>query len=243
MHALGLHLHCNDNLYYLKLQQMFFKQLSAIYLLMNISLIAFSQQEWRNWNSAILNISIIKNLDIRLAHLRTYDITDNFRNGFNQSSISLAYDFTKKVNFLGGYMRTQFPESGTGTYRFYSRITHKFSIAYILSWSNGIQAEIHSAAEKKYRTRFIYITRISNKKRFKFLNLNLSTAYWLYYNHGGNTIKYYDKTGNIIGTNSPDGFHRGRLFLTANSKISKNFSVALYYMQQHEFNFFNSRSA
>lgn len=66
-----------------------------------------------------------------------------------------------------------------------------------------------------------------------------SVGYSLFYNIGGNSIQYYDsKTGLPAVRQTPDGFHRGRLMLNLNSKISKSFSLSVYYMMQREFNLF-----
>jgi hypothetical protein len=140
---------------------------------------------------------------------------------------------------LGGAMLTQIPANKNTSSRYYIRLSFKTPLLNSIVLSNSIQGEINSINETRFRNRIIYIGRISNKNRFHFLNLNLSATYWLYYNIGGNTIKYYDNNGNIIARNTPNGFHRGRLYLTANSKISKPFSVSVYYMNQQEFNLFS----
>jgi hypothetical protein len=103
-----------------------------------------------------------------------------------------------------------------------------------------VQGEIHSANETRFRNRIIYITRLSNKKRLDFLHLNLSASYWLFYNIGGSPIRYFDKAGAVVTRKSPDGFHRGRLILAANSKLSKHLSLSVYYMRQQEFNFLSN---
>lgn len=199
-----------------------------------------AQKEWKAWASANATVSFTKKLDARLTHLRSYNITDNFSNGFNQTSLSLDYDLSKHVSILGGAMYTGYPSSGSSTNRVFTRISYKFNIANALNWSNGIQAEKHSEQETRYRYRLVYITRLSNKERIPFLNLTLAASFWLYYNIGGNDLRYFDKSGAVILRQSPDGFHRGRLFFTASSKINKHFSFSLYYMKQQEFNLFSS---
>ncbi len=210
--------------------------LFTICFLVYFSFQGYSQSEWRTWNSAGLNLSFSKKLDLRFSHMRSYSITNNFENIFNQTTASLEFDATKRVSVLAAVMNTGIPASAKNTQRYYTRLAYKLPVANVLTWSNAVQAEIHSANETRFRNRFIYITRISNKKRFDFLNLNLSAAYWFFYNTGGNEISYYDKTGKLVAKNSPDGFHRGRLFLAASSKITKDLSVSLLYMHQQEFN-------
>jgi len=214
------------------------KSLLIVNLCLLLPYIGFSQSKWRSWNSATVNVGITKKLDFRLNHLRSYDLNNHFSNTFNQTSASLSYDLSRKISFLGGAMITQSPLSSKSSNRYYLRLSHKTTVMHWASLSNSIQGEINSIDETRFRNRLIYIVRVSNKKRFDFLDLTLSATYWLYYNIGGNKIRYYNNTGNIIARNSPDGFHRGRLYLNANSKISRSFSISLYYMNQQEFNLF-----
>ncbi|CAN5739812.1 hypothetical protein BH10BAC3_BH10BAC3_27660 [soil metagenome] len=200
--------------------------------------ISFAQNNWRSWNAASVNIGITKKIDVRVTHLRSYELNKDFNNTFNQTSASLSYDFCKNFSVLGGTLVTQLPSNNKNTNRYYARLSYKATLLHGISFSNSVQGEINSSNETRFHNRIIYIARIGNKKRFDFLKLNLSAAYWLYYNVGGNKIRYFDETGNVLARNSPDGFHRGRLYLNANSRISKAFSVSVYYMNQQEFNFF-----
>jgi hypothetical protein len=80
-------------------------------------------------------------------------------------------------------------------------------------------------------------SRLALRKRLDFLHLLPSASYSLFYNMGGNPIQYYDaETGLATVKQTPDGFHRGRLMLNLNSKISDHFSLSVYYMAQREFN-------
>jgi hypothetical protein len=196
-----------------------------------------AQKEWKGWASAGLTLSFTRKLDLRLNHLRSYNLNNSVENGFNQTSASVNYDLTRKLSLLGGAMLTSFPSSlSESTKRVYARASYKIRLAKLLNWSNGMQAEYHSSAETRFRYRFIYITRLSNRKEIPFLRLTLSAAYWLYYNQGGNQIRYFDKTGLVVTRHSPDGLHRGRLYLAAGSKVARGLTVSLFYMQQNEFN-------
>lgn len=197
---------------------------------------SMSQTEWRSWMSASVEASVSQKIDIRSTYLHSNDITNAWKNNFNQVSISASYDLSKRWSALGGFMQTTFPFGGAGTTRTYARLTYKIPLTGVLTFSNGIQAEWHSKEENRFRNRIIWISRIGNRKRIPFLNLNLSASYWLYYNLGGNAIRYFDPAGAVVMRQSPDGFHRGRLYLTASSKINRNFSLSVFYMNQNEFN-------
>jgi hypothetical protein len=199
-----------------------------------------AQSEWRNWDAINVTVSPTRQLDFRLSHLRSYNITDSFHNNFNQSSAQLEYTFFKRLSVMGGAMLTQFPGGGSNTSRGYARVSYRLPLFKVLSFSNGIQAEVHSATEKRYQKRLIYITRLGLQKRLPFLRLAPSVSYWLYYNMGGQPIQYYDAAGVKLVKQTPDGFHRGRLFVNLNSKINRFVSVSVYYAKQTEFNLFNS---
>jgi len=197
---------------------------------------SFAQKEWRNWNSAEVSYEVNKKLDLKLTQLFSFNITDSFTNNFNQSSLQADYDLNKHVSLRAAAMFTNFPSSGTNTMRGILRFSYKFNPLKFLTWTNSIQTEYHSNQETRYRERIIYVSRLSLKKRLKFLRLSPSVTYWLFYNIGGDPIRHYDATG-AKTYSTPDGFHRSRLFINLNSKINSKFQVSLYYMNQQEFNF------
>lgn len=213
----------------------YFLALTSFLVVLN----GFGQYEWKNWNSLQLNLSFTKKLDLRFSHLRSYDIRNNYSSDFNQSSVHLDYDFTKRFSISGGAILGSL-SNADGANRFVLRGTYKIHLADALTWSNSIQGEVHSSNETRYRYRGLYITRLGTKKRLDFLRLSPSVSYSLYYNIGGNPIQYYDETENPVALQSPDGFHRGRLSVNLNSKITDHLSFSLYCMMQREFNLFSS---
>lgn len=204
-------------------------------LLFLISFASSSQKDLQNWNSLQLDLSLSKKLDLRVSHMRAFNISNNYSSEFNQSSMRLDYDFTKRFSMSAGAILGSLSDAD-GANRALVRFTYRIPIADVVNWSNSIQGEAHSSNEIRYRYRVIYMTRLATKKRLEFLRLSPSVAYSLYYNIGGNEIQYFDKTGDPVTRQTPDGFHRGRLFLNLNSRISKNLSLTLYYMMQREFN-------
>lgn len=211
-----------------------FLLLGCLFLLSFIS--ARGQNDLKNWNSAQLNLSFTKKLDLRLRYMRAYNMNNGFTSDFNQASLRLDYDFTKRFSMSAGAVLGSLLAADDAN-RILLRTTYKVPLANAVNWFNSIQGEVHSANETRYRYRLIYITRLATKKRLDFLKLSPSVSYSLYYNIGGNPIQYYDKNESPAVLQTPDGFHRGRLSFNLNSKITKHFSFALYYMIQREFNF------
>lgn len=195
-----------------------------------------SQTQWRAWISGSVEASISPKLDLRATYLRSHNMSGDWANGFNQKSLTASYDLSKRWSALAGVLQTSFPSGSSSVNRTFLRIGYRLPLAGILTFSNNIQGEWHSAEETRFRNRIILISRIGNRKRIPFLRLNLSASYWLYYNLGGNPIKYYDASGAVLTRQSPEGFHRGRFYLNASSKLSKHWSLSLYYMNQTEFN-------
>ena len=201
---------------------------------------SFAQTNFKNWNTAQLTFAFSKKLDLRLSHLRAFDLTNGFKSDFNQSGVQLRYDLTRKIDLASGYVFSGSNSLADGGSRVFTRVGYKIRLAKVLSWSNSLQGEIHDKNENRYHYRIIWNTRLSPRKRLDFLNLSPSISYSLFYNIGGSPIRYYDKIGTVIASNTPDGFHRGRLMLSLNSKVAQNFSVSLYYMHQQEFNLFTN---
>jgi hypothetical protein len=215
-----------------------FKTLFLSSLFLASILFVNAQNDLRSWNSAQLNFSFTKKLDLRFSHLRGYNISNGFSSDFSQSSIHIDYDFNKRFSMSTGATLGSF-SAADGANRFVLRGTYKIPLADVLNWSNSVQGEIHSSNETRYRYRLIYITRLSTKKRLDFLRLSPSVSYSLFYNIGGNPIQYYDKNEAPTIKQTPDGFHRGRLSFSLNFKITKNLSLSVYYMMQREFNLFS----
>ena len=197
----------------------------------------FAQSEWRNWNAIHLKVPIMKKLDASVGHLRTYDMTNSFSNSFNQSNIEFSYDINKKWSAETGVLFMSTPNSGNTTTRFYLEGTYKSRLGDKITWHNRVHWEINSANETRFHERIVLSTRFGLRKRLDFLKLSPSIRYSLYYNLGGSQVQYYDAALNPVVLQSPNGFHRGRLLINFNSKITKQISVSLFYLNQKEFNF------
>lgn len=210
----------------------------SVVLLLQFAVTGFTQETgWRNWLSANASYAINKDWRVSAGHLRSYEISNKYVNSFNQFRLSTSYDITKRFGIGGGVQWMTLPSSpGTRT-RVYLNADHTTRIARKINWTNSLQVETNSSAEKRFRQRVILGTRLAPRKRLDFLNLSPSVSYRLFYNIGGNPISYYDAEGNLLARQSPDGFHRHRLQLNANSKISDLFRINLYFMMQREFNF------
>lgn len=197
---------------------------------------------WKAWTSVNFNVPMTRKLDLRLSHLRAYDLNKG-ENDFNQTQARLSYDITKRLNFLVGGLINQIPGSTSGVRkRVFVRAAYEWELTKAIQWTNGLQAELNSANETRFKYRLILQSRIGLDKRLSFLNLSPSISYHLFYNIGGSTIQYFDKAGNATIRQAPNGFHRGRLFLNLNSKINNRFNISLYLMTQREFNFLSDEN-
>lgn len=214
-----------------------YRQIIGVIFILHITITSFGQATWKTWDALELTLSQNKKFDHKIGYLKCLNMSDSFHNDFNQLYYQADYDINKKFSVRGSFMLTSFPASSTQTLRGIGRISHRLNLNKKIIWTNSLQFEYHSVEETRYRERIIYVTKIGLKKRLKFLKLSPSISYWLYYNIGGNTIKYYDPSGATFTRNTPNGFHRGRLFVNVNTKINRNFSLSLYYMNQNEFNF------
>ncbi|MEO5906415.1 MAG: hypothetical protein ABIQ11_06805 [Saprospiraceae bacterium] len=193
--------------------------------------------KFKIWMGAVANVSVTKKADFSVGYMRDYEGIESLNHkAYDQESASFQYDVTKWYEPGAGIIRTQTASSGKITYRYYLVNSFKARLGDHLKWTNGLQVEKFSPNETRYDYRFVYLTRFGLTKRIKFLQLAPSVSYRLYYNVGGNKLQYYDSAGNRDVKETPDGFHRGRLIVNLNSKISDLLSVSLYYLNQHEFN-------
>lgn len=201
-----------------------------------------AQPEWQNWNGITVSAPVTKKLTARLGHTRAYNITNNYENQFNQTSIQLSYDLKKRWDVQSGIQFITPALSRDTRTRIYIRGAHTVRLANKLNWTNSLRIENNSKNENRFRQRIIYTTRIGLKKRIDFLRLAPSVSYTVFYNIGGNPINYYDKDALVIARQTPDGLHRSRITVNLNSKLSEYFSISVYYMRQQEFNFLASET-
>jgi hypothetical protein len=202
-----------------------------------------AQTEWKNWNAINVEASFLKKAELQLGHMRSYNISNHFKNEFNQTVFQLGYRHNRKWFFSA---RAQFikPVSATETRtRIFIRAAHTTRLLNKkINWSNSLGLENNSSNENRFRQRVIIGSRLSLRNRITFLNLSPSVAYNLFYNIGGNAISYYDVNNKLIERNNPNGFHRGRLTVSVNSKISKYLRLNVFFMAQREFNLLASQT-
>lgn len=227
------------------------------FLMTCISYSAISQSEWKNWNSAVVTGNLSKKWSMRLGMLQSFIITDGYRREFGQFAFQTDYFFNRHFSLRTGTMFTYSPSPGESNQykvRYYLRGSWKSRLNKTFNLTNAIQVEHHLQnqnsswieQEERYSERIIYVGRLALNKRLKFRNglkflnklqLAPSLSYWLYYNIGGDSIPYYNADGDKVAENEPNGFHRGRIIVNINSRVTDYLSLSLYYMNQSEFNF------
>lgn len=198
---------------------------------------AISQTEWQNWNGVNVNASLTKKAGVSVGHTRSYNISEKYKNQFNQTAIQFSYEITKKWDVFGGVQFISPAFKRDVRTRLHVRAAHTMRLSKKVNWTNSLRFETNSKNENRFRQRVAVSTRIGLRKRLDFLNLAPSLSYTLFYNIGGNPINYYDKAGVVLINQTPDGFHRSRITATLNSKINNYLRISLYYMRQQEFNF------
>ncbi len=195
---------------------------------------------WKWWAGAGAEIDLSERLAMSLGFIKAFNLEQPVTPSFTQTSGSFDYSFTKHFDVKAGFVSTLSPPAGNGVYRYFARTSFKCNLTKRINWTNGIQFEKFSAREKRFDSRFVYMTRFGWRKRVTFLRFSPSIAYWLYYNLGGNAIPQYDDDGMYLGKKVPSGFHRGRFILNLNFKITEALFFSAYYLRQDEFNLFSS---
>lgn len=110
---------------------------------------------------------------------------------------------------------------------------------------NSLAFEYFTRQEIKYRARIIYTIRTQVRKRKKIsTNLKIApyVAFRIYYNMGGNPIKQYQLSSEIIDEKIPYGLHRARVYLGISSRIKSICYLNIYTLFQQEFNTYFSKN-
>lgn len=197
-----------------------------------------AQREWKNWNGINVQVPVTKKLDFQLGHTRAYNLSDKYRNEFNQTAFQLRYDHSRRWDFSTGLQIIKPVSATESRMRFFIRAAYTTRVFdNKLNWTNSVRLEQNSKNERRFRQRVIVSTRLAPRKRLEFLNLTPSVMYTMFYNIGGSPIRFYDANSVLIDTDTPDGFHRGRFTFNLNSKINDYLRLNVYFMTQTEFNF------
>lgn len=198
----------------------------------------YAQREWKNWNGITVQIPVVEKLDFQIGHTRAYNLSDKYRNEFNQTAFQLRYDHSRRWDFSTGLQIIKPVSATESRRRFFVRAAYTTRVFdRKFNWTNSVRIEQNSQNERRFRQRVIVSTRLAPRKRLDFLNLTPSVMYTMFYNIGGSPIRYYDANSILIDQDTPDGFHRGRFTLNLNSKINDYLRLNVYFMTQTEFNF------
>lgn len=210
---------------------------SLLAVLLLCSFPAIAQSEWQSRNSLSVAASLSDKIGLKVNHIRAYEITDKFNSTFYQTAFQVKYELPKRWDLSGGVQFLTSASSKETRNRIFIRASHTTRITKKINWTNSVRLETNSKNEDRFRQRIGLYTRLGLRKRLDFLNLSPSVTWSMFYNIGGDPIRYYDKDAQLIARQSPDGFHRGRLTFNLNSKVNKYLRIGFYYMRQQEFNF------
>lgn len=213
------------------------KQIMLFMMIVISSRLVFAQSDWQSRNSLSVAASLSDKIGLKVNHLRAFEATDQFRSTFYLTGLQVKYELAKRWDLTGNVQYLTSASSKETKNRIYLQASHSTRLSKKLNWTNSIRLETNSENVSRFRQRIGLYTRLNLRKRIDFLNLSPSVTYSLFYNIGGNPIRYYDEDAELIARQSSDGFHRGRLAFSLNSKINKYLRFGVYYMKQQEFNF------
>lgn len=196
-----------------------------------------AQYEARVWNNFGISAPLTKKLSARVSYLKSFSFTDHaFETSFNWYAFRLNYDYNRDWDFSIGSAWMNLPTANRTTFRVMAEGTHRIKLDRRFVLRNSLQLESHNEQENRFDYRFIYSARIGLRKRLDFLNVAPSLTYGLFFNVGGDPLRYFNEQGEQIARKSSNGFHRGRLMANFNFKISDPIRLSVFYTNQHEFN-------
>ncbi len=198
----------------------------------------YSQGEFKNWNAISFSIPTAGKLNFNLGQqsgfsFKPYDLD------WMQLSISGIYKVNRKSSFSLGYRNSIIFRSKENKHK--HRIVGVYSLKSALNnfrISNSIITEYHSKTETKYRWRIIYAFRIKTRKKIELPTVDIRPYFssLFYFNIGGNTIDQFNNSDEFVGEFVPYGWHRMRFSLGLNFSFSNQWGMAVYVMNQREFN-------
>jgi hypothetical protein len=218
------------------------KQKSCFILLCALLVSQVAIGQWQVWNGLAVKARLTEKIDARLSHFRGFELQPKFNNHFHMTTLSTNIELTKRWEAGTGVMLITPTINNDTRTRFFVRAAYTYRINKGLNWINSVRLETNSANENRFRHRVILASRLGMRRRTDFLAMKASGGFFLFYNIGGSPLKYYDDKGDLMATNTPDGFHRVRLFLNLDFKLSKLLNLDINYFNQNEFNLLTSNT-
>ncbi|GMQ29849.1 DUF2490 domain-containing protein [Algoriphagus confluentis] len=199
--------------------------------------VVLGQYKTRLWSSFNVGAPLTDKLDVRASYIKSLKVDEpGFETAFNWYAAALTYQLSKDWRLQLGSAWMHLPSSGRTTHRWTLEGSHKMKLDRRFSLRNSLQLESHNDQEPRFDYRVIFGSRVGLRKRLDFLGVAPSLNYALFFNIGGNPIRYFSESGEEITRKTSNGLHRGRLMANFNFKISKPIRLSLYYINQHEFN-------
>ncbi|GMQ24207.1 hypothetical protein Aoki45_08890 [Algoriphagus sp. oki45] len=199
--------------------------------------LAHGQYKTRLWSSFNVGAPLTDKLAVRASYIKSLSIDEpNLETSFNWYAAALSYRLNKDWRVELGSAWMGLPSSGRTTHRWTLEGSHRLRLDRRFTLRNSLQLEAHNDQEPRFDYRVIMGSRIGLRKRLDFLGVAPSLSYALFFNIGGDPIRYFSESGEEITRKASNGLHRGRLMANFNFKISKPIRLSLYYINQHEFN-------
>lgn len=196
-----------------------------------------AQYELRIWNSFGVSAPLTDKLSARVSYMRSFRFSEEpFETSFNWYSIRLSYNFNRDWNFSLGSAWMNLPNANRTTFRVTAEATHRMKLDRRFVLRNSLQIETHNDQESRFDQRIIASSRLGLRKRLDLLKVAPSLTYSLFYNIGGNEIRYFNSAGEPLARKSANGLHRGRMMANFNFKLSPPLRLSVFYINQHEFN-------
>ncbi|MFL0684868.1 MAG: DUF2490 domain-containing protein [Algoriphagus aquaeductus] len=196
-----------------------------------------AQYETRIWNSYSVVMPLQKDLSLRGTYMKSLAISESpVKTSFNWYSLRLNYKYNKDWNFELGGAWMGLPGRDRTTFRTMVEGTHRMVLNKKFVLRNSLQLEAHNDQEPRFDYRAIYSSRLGLRKRLDLLKVAPSITYSLFYNLGGDPIRYFNDRGEQIARKAANGLHRGRIMANFNFKVSDPIRLSVYYINQHEFN-------
>jgi len=189
-----------------------------------------------NYYSYTLDYRLNKKSKIKIGQL--YCINTPSRLQYIQHKLGWEYRINKEWS-IDTYYKGMFFRGNSKNiwYHRFSSAIKKRDKLFGLPLQNSINSEFFFPKLNKFQYRFIYTLKYSFKNKFLPLRATPYIKYQLYYYLNGNSLDYYDDSGEeLIISQAPNDFHRYRLSGGIRFRAAKYFYITVYYIWQEEFN-------
>jgi len=191
------------------------------------------------WTTLGVNKKLNDKFSLSYYQLHSFSLKDS-RFNFIQPDLEIEYELNKNWDASVGYSPTFSLDNVQGNQLLYHRVSADIKVSTKLGkrirMKNSITGEYHFTQRSKFKQRYYYRLDLYYRNTKLPWKLRPFITQKLYWYANGRDLQYYDANGTKTDLTPPNGLHAYRIKTGIKLYPMDDFSFAIYFQKQKEFN-------